>query len=233
MVFEWRIVGKAFVKYGCKCESPVKQLSFAGSAAAFFSNSQILAFFLLNMIPTYLVGTFLTYYFPVFAESRGVSTGDIGRLFILNGLLIVYLGPVTSKWMIRAFGPEKSMLAGGILWALSLAIFGITGTLQGAVITLIAMGLIEGFAATAQNSYFLSLDAVRRIGEDEAIGYYELVGKAGETIGPVAFGFAILLGARKGVIFITALCLAGIILLALLNMRKKIMTETGTGPGRK
>ena len=73
------------------------------------------------------------------------------------------------------------------------------------------MGVAEGTAAVAQNEYLLQLDASKKIGMDRAAGFFEVVGKIGETIAPIIIGFALLLGIQRGLVLI-----AGIMFIALL-----------------
>lgn len=165
-----------------------------------FSNYRIWTLFICLILPTYLAGTFLTYYLPLFAESEGLSTADIGRLFILNGLFIIYFGPPLSRVLRRRWGDYKTQIIGSVCWASSLMIFAFTGTLWGAIITLIIMGITEGYCAVAQNEYFLNLAAENKVDEDSATSYFELFGKVGETLGPIGFSIALMFGQSLGML---------------------------------
>ena len=168
----------------------------------FLFNIKILSYFLLAIIPTYSAGMFLSYYLPLFAESKGINTSDIGRLFMLHGLLIIYLGPVVSRFIKNTIKDDKAaLILGSIGWAISLVVFAVTGNITGLIITLVIMALTEGFCVVSQNDYFLNLKVVKEIGEDKAISYFEITAKIAEIIAPIIFGWVLITGATKGMWF--------------------------------
>ncbi len=178
--------------------------SITTSFKTFFTDPLVIGFFLLIIIPTYVASTFLTYFFPIFAEANNVSSSNVGRLFILNGIFIIYLGPVLSRFFSSKMSPRITMVIGSALWAGALLISAVTGNFAGAVVALILMGITEGFCVSAQNSYFLDMKASAAIGEDQAIGYFEMVGKFAEMFGPIFFSLAIILGQLVGLSIIAA-----------------------------
>jgi len=142
---------------------------------------------------------FLAYYLPLFADAQGLSISDIGRLFMLNGLIIIYLGPVISIFAKKKIKNDRlALVIGSAGWAFSLIIFAITGNIVGLVLTLIVMAMTEGFCVVAQNDYFLNLKAVKEIGEDVAVSYFEITAKVAEIIAPIIFGWVLIMGATKG-----------------------------------
>ena len=178
--------------------------SIISSFRIFFRDPLVIGFFLLIIIPTYVASTFLTYFFPIFAEANHVTSSNVGRLFILNGVFIIYLGPVLSRFFSKRLSSGITMVIGSGLWAVALLISAITGNFAGAVIALILMGITEGFCVSAQNSFFLDMKASTSIGEDQAIGYFEMVGKFAEMFGPILFSLAIILGQFAGLSIIAA-----------------------------
>ena len=165
----------------------------------FLFNIKVLSYFLLIIIPTYSAGMFLTYYLPLYAEEQGISIADIGRLFMLNGLMIIYLGPVVSILAKKSVKNDvAALIIGSTGWALSLIIFALTGNVFGLVLTLIIMGLTEGFCVVVQNDYFLNLKIVSQLGEDVAVSYFEIAAKIAEIIAPIIFGWVLIFGASIG-----------------------------------
>ncbi len=178
--------------------------AITSSMKTFFSDPLVIGFFLLIVIPTYVASTFLTYFFPIFAEANKVSSSTVGRLFILNGVFVIYLGPVLSRFFSSKMKSGSTMVFGSALWACALLISAITGSFAGAVMALIIMGITEGFCVSAQNNYFLDMKASTAIGEDQAIGYFEMVGKFAEMFGPILFSLAIILGQLAGLSIVAA-----------------------------
>ncbi|MBN1501536.1 MAG: MFS transporter [Spirochaetes bacterium] len=175
----------------------------------FLIHPKIIFYFIMIIIPTYTAGMFLIYYFPMFADSAGISVADIGKFFILNGIFIIYLGPFLSKYIIKFAGVRKSVIFGSFGWAVSLAVFAATGSIYGAVSAIILMGITEGFCVTAQNDFYLGLDIVKKTGEEKSIAYFEVAAKFSEIIAPLIFGSLLYFGQRKGIMYISG----GIVLL--------------------
>jgi predicted MFS family arabinose efflux permease len=184
-------------------------------ALAILLGPRNLGFFLLIIFPTYIAAAFIVYYFPLFAEGQGLSTRAIGLFILLGALCVIYLGPVFSAYLERTLGAYRSMILGSILWGLALVLFAVTGSLAGAVIAILLMGIAEGFDAVAQNEVFLRSRVVADLGEDRALGYFEFLGKVGETLGPLVFAAAVGIGVLAGPLAIGAVVIAGALVFAL------------------
>lgn len=165
----------------------------------FIIEPKVILFFLFVILPTYTAGMFLVYYFPLFATEKGLSVSDVGRFFIVNGLFVIYLGPTLSRLFKRHLSDRVSLLAGSAGWAIAMAFFALTGNIAGAVATVIVMGIVEGFAVTAQNDYYLNIGLVKKIGEERAVAYFEVAAKIAEMAAPILFGAILILGPLTGI----------------------------------
>jgi predicted MFS family arabinose efflux permease len=161
-----------------------------------------LALFLLIVFPAYIAAAFTFYYFPLFAESQGLSTGTIGLFIIFGSLCVIYLGPVLTNYIGRSVGSHRGMFIGTIFCGGGLILFGLLGDLPWAVLAIITMGIAEGFSVPAQNDVFLQSKVALEAGEDQAISYYDLLGNLGEMLGPLAFAAAITISTLSGPLFI-------------------------------
>jgi predicted MFS family arabinose efflux permease len=184
-----------YIQSGAKVESRPQGWRVS---LAIMRDRRVWVFLSCVILPSYAAGTFLAYYLPLFAEENGLSTADVGRLFIFNGFFIIYLGPLLNRILKKHLGDFRTLILGGWLWGLSLVIFGVEGSMLTMFIVLIMMGITEGFNAPAQNDYFLAMKSSRQMGGDSATAYFELFGKIGETVGPMAFAVALMLGQGVG-----------------------------------
>jgi predicted MFS family arabinose efflux permease len=177
-----------------------KQVSTNQSKTSkFILDKDVLSFFIFVLIPFSICGRFLNYLFPIFAESRGVSSANVGRAFLINGLIIIYLGPILSRISEKYLGTKKSLVLASLIIGISMLIFASFGTLAAAFATVILLGLADSFGVAAQSNYFLGLRAVSSLGEGKAIAYFSIVGKLGQMLGPFAFGSLAAFGMVKGV----------------------------------
>ncbi|MGI9255582.1 MAG: MFS transporter, partial [Salinispira sp.] len=187
-------------------------------------------YFIFLLLPTYAAAAYVGFYFPLFGENvLGLSTPQIGRFMIMNGLLIVYLGPPLSRFIERKIGNYWGSILGSIFWGLTLVIAGLTGNIFAVAIVLILMGLTEGFAVSTQNGLYFSEKIISVVGQDRSTGYFEFFGKIGDTIGPVIFASVLILGARTGLItlgiVIAAMTVPYILFIRNPAGRKKIARE--------
>ncbi|MEI6157059.1 MAG: MFS transporter, partial [Atribacterota bacterium] len=159
----------------------------SGVTAKFFANRNVLSLFGLVVIPLTICSVFLDYYFPLFISGQGLSTSQVGRAFLLNGLCIVYLGPWLSQWSDRSFGAAKSVVLSGLIVAGALIFFAVQGTIIAAFLAVILLGISDSFGLVAQNNFFLHLPVTQLIGPGKALGYYDNVRKIGQMVGPVTF----------------------------------------------
>ena len=158
------------------------------SIARFFANRKILALFLLIVVPTTIVSMFLDYYFPVFADAQGFSTSNVGRAFLLNGICIVYLAPLLSKYTAKYLKVEQSIVLSALVMVSGVLFFAWQGTLAAAFVAVILLGVAESFGLVAQNSYFVKLEATNQLGTGKALGFYDNIRKLGQMAGPMVFG---------------------------------------------
>lgn len=161
-------------------------------------NLKIISYLVFAIMPTYVAGMFLVYYLPLFAEHINLSISDIGRLFIVNGILIIYLGPFLSNIMKKYISNRTGIFLTSIFWAFTIIYFSLNQNLAGLILTIVFMGIIEGFGVVFQNDYFLGLPVVKQIGEDLSITYFELFAKFAEVIAPIIFGWILLFKDRNG-----------------------------------
>ncbi len=197
---------------------PVAETGAKGSGLKeFFTNRYVIAFFLLILLPITFSGMFLDYYFPIFAEDTGVSSSNIGRAFLLNGLCIVYLGPLLSRYSSKFLGVRRAILASGLIVSSGLLIFALYGTLWAAFAVVLLLGLSDSFGLVAQNNFFLGLEATHSIGPGKALGYFNIVRKAAQMLGPIGFGLALEMGMSQGITVIGILILLFLILFSIIT----------------
>jgi predicted MFS family arabinose efflux permease len=178
----------------------------ASDIFSFFTNRNVFLFFFAAFIPVSICSMFLTYMFPVFAEAQDVTAGDISRVFMLNSLVIIYLGPAIVRFLTK-----NAMLRGKWTMALyigvtlaGLLIFALKPGIITAVILVIFIGIGDSFGLPMSNDYLIELKASAEIGYDKTVGYLNFIGNIGQMIGPVLMGYLFLFGYEKGTFIIIA-----------------------------
>lgn len=107
---------------------------------------------------------------------------------MLNGLCIVYLGPLLSKWSETYLGTKTAVVLSGAIMGVAMLYFSVQGTLSAAMVAVVLLGLADSFGIAALNNYYMRLVANTPMGVGKAVGYYDNVRKLGQMLGPMVFG---------------------------------------------
>lgn len=178
----------------------------ASDIISFFADRNVFFFLFAAFIPVSICSMFLTYMFPVFAESQEVTAGDISRVFMLNSLVIIYLGPAIVRFLTK-----RNKLRGKWTMALYIAvtltgllIFAIKPGILTAVILVVFIGIGDSFGLPMSNDYLIELKASSKVGYDKSVGYLNFIGNMGQMIGPILMGYLFVFGYEKGTFVIIA-----------------------------
>ena len=155
------------------------------------------AFVVLMIAPICIFDSYSSYFLPLFYEEIGRGVLDVGRVQLLYGMIIVYLGPLITRFVSRRV---TSPLTANCLFigieVVGLILVGISGSFAASVIAMVLIGLGDSFGFGVQNSYYMNLPANRRIGSGKALMHLSLIKKLIEMTGPTVFALA--LSARSG-----------------------------------
>ncbi|MCP4370677.1 MAG: MFS transporter [Deltaproteobacteria bacterium] len=175
-----------FAKSGKK---PGKTIDPKLSLFSFFMNRQIASLVFLNLLPAsiLLVG-FLNYFVPVYLREKGISQSDIGRIFMIYGICVIYMAPFLTKKLNAARYSISYITLAGILSSLTLLTFWVSSGYTAVVVSILFLGLGASFNAI-RNAYFLNLDISKKLGEGLATSLFFFLARMGQAIGPVIFAW--------------------------------------------
>jgi predicted MFS family arabinose efflux permease len=186
----------------------------------FIGNMNVILYFVFLLIPLSIGSMFLYYFFPLFAEGEGLSPSNIGRAFLLNGLCIVYLGPLLTRLVSRWLSNKTAVFISSSILIGALFLFTSSPTIVTAFVAVIMFGIAEGFGLTSSINYYIGLKASQWLGEGKAMGYYSLVENFGQMLGPMLFGSLLVLG-TAGATGSIGILLAGTLVLFMIMTKKE------------
>lgn len=164
----------------------------------FFCDSKVLGLVLLITIPSAMCLTgFLNYFFPLYSNSLGLSTANVGRAFMIYGVSIVYLGPIFSRYMARKGNFAQMLPIASSFGVLALLVFYFKGGVVGALVGIFLFGIADSFGFVAQNTFLLSLPATFSLGQGKALGLFSMTKKLGQTLGPMMVAWGVGFGATQ------------------------------------
>ena len=169
------------------------------SLARFFLNRRVPVFFLLILVPFMMTPSYRVYFFPMYAQKCGLSDVRVGQVYLLCGLLVLYLGPKLAGLILKKMGSFFGVLASSILAGAAMALFVLFPGL-GSVITGVALVYAAAaFGSVCQYTYFQYLPEFLAFGSGRSMGAYSVFENLGCTIGPLVFGILLTLGDRAGI----------------------------------
>src|SRR5699024_7622575 len=164
-------------------------------ASQLLRNRPFIALLLAAVVPfAFAQVGLLTFAVPLYLEQYGASAASAGRVLMIYGLCVIYVGPWLGRLADGSYRRKLWLVSAGLLGSLSLLIF---WWLQGvaamvlAVFLLAASGCIGG---AAQTPYLLGLPAVQQYGAVGATSVMRAFDKLGKMVGPLLLGglFALL-----------------------------------------
>lgn len=159
------------------------------SAGTLLSDKNIFLFLVTVAVPTAVCLMFLNYFVPVYSIAAGISAGDVGRLFLLYGLCVVYLGPLLSRTVIQKYSSKVSTAFSFLLIIAGLILFGFFPNPLNCAVAVVLLGLSDGIGLVAQNNYYLSFKSVRAFGVGKSMSVFSIVKKVGQTMGTLVFSW--------------------------------------------
>ncbi len=185
----------------------------------FFFRRRVVGFFLLILVPFMMALSYREYFFPLYAQEFGITEIRIGQIYLLCGMLVLYIGPYLSSWMIKKLGAYWSIITASALMGLNMLMFVLFPSLTTVITGVVILSVIISFAYTCQYTYFELTPEMMQYGEGRAMGIYSVLESFGQTVGPVAYGALLALGYQKGIGIFSVVMIVFIAFFALL-MRK-------------
>jgi len=157
----------------------------------FFLNRNVCSVILLSAFPgAVAVVGFLYYFSPVYLNRIGTSQSTIGRILMIYGICLIYLGPFVSKYADRSSNKKAYVVISGILGSLGFVIFWLIEGPIATALAILLLGLSSSFGVS-RRSYILKLEISRKLGPGTAMGLFNSAMRTGQVLGPIMFGWLI------------------------------------------
>jgi predicted MFS family arabinose efflux permease len=156
----------------------------------FLFSRNVLVLFLFTTLPAAmaLVG-FLNYFSPIYLKRIGASQSDIGRVFMIYGVCLIYVAPFISRYIDASQNKKNYIVLSGVLGGLAFLIYYVFGGLAATATAFLLLGLSE--SSDASRAYTLKLRVTQELGEGKAMAIFSSVGRLGQVLGPMLFAWLI------------------------------------------
>lgn len=180
----------------------------AGKVVRFIFSRNVISLIILSSIPAAIATVgFLNYFSPIYLNRIGTSESNIGRIFMMHGLCIIYIAPFLSKFVDASSNKKTFIVIGDILGSLAFISFYFAGLyvfggIFATAAAVLFLGLSTAFADT-RSSYILKLKITRELGSGKAMGIFSSAERIGQVLGPILIGWIVVaLGMNKGILYI-------------------------------
>lgn len=159
-------------------------------------DTKFYSYILFLVVPYFFISMYLDYFFPVYADAKGMSTASIGHIFLLYGISTSYIGAflcgLLSKKIknIILMSSLLTLLGAGMGW------FALSDNIVYAVALVLLIAVIDGIMPSLQYRYVYSLEISKQIGISRIIGIEGAFSSAIRGVAPVIFGFVMMYGNR-------------------------------------
>ncbi len=187
----------------------------------FCSNRNVLGLIILIAIPASvsLIG-FLYYCIPIYLNQHQVSQSNIGRVFMLHGICLVYIAPLISRFVDRSQNKRRFLMLSSVLTGIAFLAY---YDFQGLAVTLfsvVVLGVAGGLMYAAQNPYLLKLPITQTLGEGKALSIISATSRIGQILGPFIFGWMFIFGIDRCLPLVGALYLAATLGFVLITQKE-------------
>jgi len=184
-----------FMRAGFKKKAVKKQIEESAEKESkgfmlilkFIFNRNIISLLLLGILPTaFSIVGFINFFYPVYLNRLGETQSNIGRIYMIYGLCLIYIAPFLSKFVDQSDNKKLFIVITGLIGGLAFTSFYFTEGFWATVITVLLLGISSSFDAS--RTYALNLKITKTLGEGVAMGIFNLAEKLGQVIGPLIFG---------------------------------------------
>jgi len=142
-----------------------------------------------SVVPFSIAQVGLLYFaLPLYLQEQGVSASGTGRVLMLYGLCMIYLGPLIGRVVDRS-GRKKAFVAfGGVLGGAGMAYLYFDNSLAAVSLAVFLLAFGSCWTGAAQTAWMLALPRVQAYGAGGATSVMRAADKFGQMVGPLFVG---------------------------------------------
>jgi MFS family permease len=194
-----------------------------------FTNIHAMGLIFFIAIPSAMTLVGVLYYLtPLYLKRLGVQQGSIGRIIMIYGLCIIYLGPFVSKFIDKYKNKFPFVVAVGILSILSVLPFVVFQGIIPVVLAVFIIGVASSASAACFVVYFLEVTAKYHISEQKRVSIFRSLQRLGQVVGSFAFASMISwFGFKLGLRYLSLFLFSAIFIFFSINifLRQKTVKE--------
>lgn len=142
-----------------------------------------------SVVPFSIAQVGLLYYtLPIYLSEQGVNQSNIGRVMMIYGLSVIYMGPWIGRYVDRFPNKKAFIVAGGFIGGAGMAYLYFDNSMTAVIASVFLLGLASSLAGAAQSAFALKLPVIQEQGVGKAMGVQRAADKLGQMLGPLVVG---------------------------------------------
>jgi predicted MFS family arabinose efflux permease len=192
----------------------------------FLSNRIVISLIFLSSMPASIaVVGFLNYFCPIYLNGLNISQSAIGRILMLYGICLVYIGPIIGRYVDLSMHKKNYVFIGCLLGSFPFLMFSFANGVLAATIAVFILSMSSSFVLSSQSAYILNLKVTKAYGEGKAIGIFRSSSRIGQALGPIVFSNLMLMGSlEKGIRIFGVIYLVTAVMFILLTRKDRSHT---------
>lgn len=130
----------------------------------------------------------LSFALPLYLEAQGVAASNVGRVLMLYGLCVIYIGPLMGRVVDRSSVKKIWIVVGGVVGSAGMLGLYFDSGLVAAAVAVLMLALSSCFSGASQSPYMLALPDVQQYGAAGATSVMRAADKLGQMAGPLIVG---------------------------------------------
>jgi predicted MFS family arabinose efflux permease len=160
---------------------------------AFLTNRIVIALVFFSSLPAAIaVVGFLNYFSPIYLNRIGASQSTIGRILMIYGICLIYIGPLISRYVDASNKKRIYIFMGCALGSMAFLTFNFVEGIIAAAVSMLLLGLSSSLVLASQSAYTLRLRVTEELGAGKSIGIFRSTSRAGQVLGPIVFSSLII-----------------------------------------
>ncbi|MDQ2184673.1 MFS transporter [Alcaligenaceae bacterium A4P071] len=130
----------------------------------------------------------ISFALPLYLESQGAAASSVGRILMLYGLCVIYVGPIMGRIADRSVSKKRWIVVGGMIGSLGLMALYLNSGMLAAAAAVLLLALASCASGASQSPYMLGLPHVQAYGAAGATSVMRAADKLGQMAGPLIVG---------------------------------------------
>lgn len=187
----------------------------------FVGNKRVIGYIFFLTVPYFICMGFIDFFLPLEGKSQGLNEETISYIFIIFGLISIYLGPILTKKLLSVLHSYIVLVISAVVMSTAIIYYGLFQSVFALVFACIAIAFADSFFQSVQNIYFTQLPESMKYGQSSTLALSNVVIGIAQMGQAYLFAFAMFFGIKNTFLIIGICFLVLTAIFLILNLGDK------------